>query len=179
MIKITTEDIVSSLLALRFQKVDKILYLLTLSKLTLEREGECLFELVNSEYSDYFNTYIDNDIFNFKLKEEYSLFSNDMDGNTIYSKLRNKNRRLTDYLETFDFEDIIIQKIKMISTTSIGCDYKELFCDKEREIIIDIFGIKQMYREYAEKSRQVYSHMYDQENSDISNAINTLKRIKK
>ena len=179
MIKITTEDIISSLLALRFQKIDKYLYLLTLSKLTIPREDECLFEFIKDDYSDFFNTYIERDGLNFKLKEGYRLSSDTSNGITIYSKLKNKNRSLTDYLETLDFKDIIMNKINMLSTSSAKVsDYSNLFCDKEREIISEIFGIKEMHKKNIKESSNIIAYMYEQENKDIDNALETLKRIR-
>lgn len=178
MIKITTEDIVSSLLALRFERIDKLLYLVVSAKLTLGKDNENKFVYIHEEYSDFFNYYIESDNLNFKLKDGYRLSSDTSDGYTIYGRLKNKNKELMGCLESIDFRDIIINKISILCNECNKVnEYSTLFCDKEKDVIADMFGIKQMYNGYVKGTNKSYIRIYEQEEKDNDRAVLTLKRI--
>ena len=170
MSKINSEIIVSSLLTMGFDKVDSLLYTFVLGRITIDNVGLKMFDFEEQQPSDTFNKYIEYDKMIFKFKEGYNI-------NSIVSlkpkqnielplyKVLNVNSLLIEYLKGIDFKEIIVKKIMTLGIDKIN-NYEELFSDKEKEIIVDMFGIGKMNKEKDQRQMQIYKNMMDQEERD-------------
>lgn len=135
--KINTEILVSSLFVTGFDQVDSILFTYTLGKLAIENRELKLFEYKENMFSNTFNKYVTFDGNVYKLKEGYALDTNISENNSYQIPLQrslNTNQVLIDYLNNFDFKEIVARKV-----SEMGYEQKEhLFSTKEKEIINEI-----------------------------------------
>ena len=171
MSKINSEIIISSLFRIGFDQVDSLLYTYTLGKIFQDNAELNLFEFKDKELSETFN----------KFKDGYDL-------NTIVSlkpiqnielplyKVLNINSLLIEYLKEIDFKEIIFKKIVSLGIDKIN-DFEELFNDKEKEIISEMFGIDKMNKERSKKQLQIYENMMKQEESSNKMLIAYLDSI--
>lgn len=95
----------------------------------------------------------------------------------LYNKIFKCHTTQSENLIGFDFRDIIIRKINLIGLDRID-KLSCLFSNKEKNIMYQMFGIEDMYRQESTKSLQAYAKIYNQENDDIDNAIRTLSKMK-
>lgn len=133
--KINTEILVSTLLVAGFQQVDSVLFTYTLGKLSIDNKELNLFEFDDKEITDTFNKYISFDGIVYKLKPPYTLEDkvSPVEKYIIpLKKVLHINKKLLDYLNKLDFEEIILKKLSLLRDTQ-NLDY--LFCQKEKEII--------------------------------------------
>jgi hypothetical protein len=199
-INVNVEQVMSALFLLGFDKFDTHMYTSIIADLckrndrartvTLdEKEYECKIEFIkDGGLSSTFLSCIDITPCWIKLKNGCDLQTNIAPA--MGSEHRNytfenyisslNNRLLAGYISQYvDLKDIVIQKIKKYSEFVHQDDLPDFFSDKERGIILDIFGINDMFRRNAEKSQAAYQMIYDQEEQSTRNAVKTLKRIGK
>ncbi|MBR3660628.1 MAG: hypothetical protein IKN63_01845 [Bacilli bacterium] len=183
--KINSEIIISSLLAIGFDQVDSLLFTYTLEKMTTANTQLKLFEFKDEKTSQIFNKYIEYDGSKFKFREGYDLNTIVLYRNIelpLYKVLNINgilNNVLIEYLKTLDFKEIIIKKIMALGTDRID-DYEELFCDKEKEIIYEMFKIGKMQEKKSKIQLQIYKNMARQEEEDNERLLNYLNnRINK
>lgn len=177
---INTEKIVSSLLGIGFEQVDGILFTIVLGKIILEQRNNFKFESSDNEYSNFFNTYIEQKDSTYRIKNKYNYYSNvsiDEHYLSLQCALKYQSGKLTEYLESLDFKDIIVKKINMLGFNQIN-KYQSLLSTKEKMIVSEIFGIDKMYKDINKTTSKSYSQViYEQEDKDIDNAINTLNKV--
>lgn len=133
--KINTEILVSSLFSVGFDKVDSILFVYTLARLSVDNHQ---FTFEDSITNQKFNKYVDYDGNIYKLKPGVTL-------NTMVSyndkkfcplkKLLNINSKLVEYLSQLDFEEIVSKKAKVYGVEKIEQIDKSIFSLKEIEIL--------------------------------------------
>ena len=174
--RITTENIVSSLLVLGFDRVDSLLYSYVLGKITLENKQ---FSFSDEQFSGFFNSVVDYDELGFRLKPGYTLDTNvSLNPTSVLplQRMLNVNPVLLDYLKQFDFREVIYRKIQ-------ACNFNldnlsSYFCKKEKEIIADMFGIDDSVSIF----KKAYELEFGDEIPDIpfmrAEDIHTLKRTK-
>ena len=176
---INTEIFVSSLFAIGFDKIDILLYNLTLGKLIIDNKKLHLFRYRNGGKSKLFDEYVDYDGVNFKLKDGISLdtiVSSNKDNNYTLRELLSTNKRLIDYLSELDFRKIIIKKIESLGVDGLD-SFDLLFSNKEKEIIYKMFGIDNMHREKSKRQLE-NNKLSDLESRNISVMKRELKRDK-
>lgn len=133
---INTEMIVMALLGIGFDKIDSILLALVTGKIVLDCK-DTGFKFKDMKPSSLFTQNIKYDGTCFIIKENiftFKNFSEEYSKEHLNVRLRNQNRRLTEYLKNIDYTEIILAKIYFLDVT----DYKqrlELFSKKEIEII--------------------------------------------
>ena len=108
--KINTEDLVSSLLFIGFDKVDSVLFSYTLRKISTQST----FQFEDHMLTKSFNNYIEFDGISFKLKEGLSLDKSKKDYNPSFRMALIRKQELTNYLKTIDFSEII-ERIPLVS----------------------------------------------------------------
>lgn len=134
---INTETLVTSLFRVGFDKVDSILFSYTLGSIKSNEEGRKNFYFDDKMLSSWFTTYVEFKDGLFSLKEGYSLDSmveTPSNANVPLYHLLLTNRKLTDYLKTLDFTEIISKKVLVLGENSIE-ESPSLFSEKEKEII--------------------------------------------
>ena len=111
---ISTETVIASLLVMGFDKVDNLLFTLTLGKLTSDEKFNKEFEFKDEVLSPIFNDFVINDGYAYHLKDGYTL-DTDVSGlpgsKWLLKNSLRSNWRLLEYLNKMDFKDIIISKI--------------------------------------------------------------------
>lgn len=202
-IKVNTENLVCSLFILGYECLEPFMYTKVLSTIIgLTKKDKTFLVNVDNEKYDC-EIVFENDRIGFS--EEISSFIDVSFGSCLNSKynMDNKvgpfmklncddysfekyikplnNKLLACYISQYvDLYKILIDKINSYNSLFGYIDnYSEILCDKERDMILDIFGINDMLERRAKNSQRVHKYMYDQENIDIDNAINTLNKIKK
>ena len=108
--KINTEDLVSSLLFIGFDKVDSVLFSYTLGKISTQNNIQFEDQMLSKSFSNY----IVFDGISFKLKEGLSLDRNKKDYNPSFRMALIHKQELTNYLKTIDFSEII-ERIQLVS----------------------------------------------------------------
>ncbi len=134
---INTETLVTSLFRVGFDKVDSILFSYTLGSIKSNEEGRKNFYFDDRMLSSWFTTYVEFKDGLFSLKEGYSLDSmveTPSNANVPLCHLLLTNRKLTDYLKTLDFTEIISKKVLILGENSIE-ESPSLYSEKEKEII--------------------------------------------
>ncbi len=166
--KINTEELISSLFIIGFDKVDLILFTHTLAKLSLDNRKEKNFVFEDNAFSDIFNEYITYDNDTYQVRDDLDLNTLVMAGNKTIPlrKILHTNKKLIAYLSLLDFSEIILKKITILSDKNIK-DLSNHFCDKEKEIISKIFGINAMYQNRAINQAIAYERIYDEEASEL------------
>ena len=137
MYNISTEDIVKSLFAMGFEKVDTVLFGLVLATTKFEENG---FKFSDLPFTQIFLRYMDYDGFIFTFKEGVTL-DTEMPISKNYSwtlrRLFNHNR-LINYLSTLDFKDIVLRKIKYLGEERLE-EFDYLFSEKEKLLAPEYF----------------------------------------
>ena len=175
-IKARTENILSSLFILGYDKIDAYMYTTILGKLNSEcnkddviiyrpmGEQEYYCELEYKEdkkLSDAFLSCIDNHYGGYKLKDENSMNTNVapfLGLNGVDYSFKNyicstNNKLLANYInKKINMEEIIVKKINAYGVANIK-NYPDLFCNKEKEIMYRMFGIEQMHMEQEKSAR--------------------------
>ena len=199
-ININTQNIISALFLLGFDKLDPFIITATISNITINLRENKEVQLKNGEeYSTYeikftsddkisksFEKIVDMDFIT-KLKDGFTMdtdIAKIINLNNISMTVKqylntNNNRLLVQYIkENIDLRKIILEKISAYQQTNP--DYiKEAFSNKEKIMIMEIFGLNDIFRELHKQSNAVNQMLYNQENNDIDNAIQTLERIRK
>lgn len=199
-ININTQNIISSLFLLGFDKLDPFIITATISNITINlRENKEVQLKTGEENSTYeikftsddkisksFEKIVDMDFIT-KLKDGFTMdtdIAKIINLNNISMTVKqylntNNNRLLVQYIkENVDLRKIILEKISTYQQTNP--DYiKEAFSNKEKIMIMEIFGLNDIFRELHKQSNAVNQMLYNQENNDIDNAIQTLERIRK
>lgn len=199
-ININTQNIISSLFLLGFDKLDPFIITATISNITINLRENKEVQLKNGEeYSTYeikftsddkisksFEKIVDMDFIT-KLKDGFTMdtdIAKIINLNNISMTVKqylntNNNRLLVQYIkENIDLRKIILEKISAYQQTNP--DYiKEAFSNKEKIMIMEIFGLNDIFRELHKQSNAVNQMLYNKENNDIDNAIQTLERIRK
>lgn len=199
-ININTQNIISSLFLLEFDKLDPFIITATISNITINlRKNKEVQLKTGEEYSVYeikftsddkisksFEKIVDMDFIT-KLKDGFTMdtdIAKIINLNNISMTVKqylntSNNRLLVQYIkENIDLRKIILEKISAYQQTNP--DYiKEVFSNKEKIMIMEIFGLNDIFRELHKQSNAVNQMLYNQENNDIDNAIQTLERIRK
>ena len=164
-----------------FNQVDSLLYTYTLGKIATDNTFLEMFEFKDKETSQIFNKYIEYDGIKFKLREGYDL-------NTIVNlkpnqnielplyKVLNTNKNLIEYLKKLDYKEIIVRKIISLGISRI-VDYEDLFSDKEKEIIYQMFGIDKIHQKLSRRQLQIYENMMRQEEKNNERMIAYIDNI--
>ncbi len=137
---INTEALVSSLLVMGFDKIDSLLYVYTLGQLTIDNTKTKDFSFQDQEISPDFEKYIEFDGSVYRLKEGYTLDTNisPINGHTYTLRDRfQSHKKLLEYLSTVDFKSIVLKK-----ANNMLAPEKEFFCDKELELVPELFSPK-------------------------------------
>ena len=165
--KINTEILVSSLFAIGFDRVDPLLFTYTLGQLSIDNQELQLFEFEDSETHQLFNIFVDYDGIVYKLKDGLTIDTEVIcDDVVVYPliKLLNTNKKLIEYLSQLDFRKIIKCKIDALGPERID-KYDELFSSKEKEIMYEMYGTKQICTE--EGQNELYFKLSSQEVREV------------
>lgn len=135
--KINSEHIISALFLLGFDKVDVLLYMCVLAKLTLDNQIEERFTLEDEDFSFLFCQNIEFNGKVLKIKGNEGLDTTVMviDGKP-YSlrRMLKRNEKLMEQMRQLDFEEIIRRKINIVGEDKVYI-YREFFSSKEIDII--------------------------------------------
>ena len=130
MYNISTEDIVKSLFAMGFEKVDTVLFGLVIATTKFEENG---FKFSDLPFTQIFLKYMNYDGVIFTFKEGVTL-----DTEITISKNHSWTIRrlfihntLINYLSTLDFKDIVLRKIKYLGEEKLE-EFHYLFSEKEK-----------------------------------------------
>lgn len=135
--KINSENIISALFLLGFNKVDVLLYMCVLAKLTLDNQSEEWFNLEDEDFSFLFCQNIEFDGKVLKIKGNEGLDTTVMviDGKPYSLRRMLKcNKKLMEQMKNLDFEEIIRRKINIIGEDKVYI-YRDFFSSKEIDII--------------------------------------------
>ncbi len=135
--KINSENIISALFLLGFDKVDVLLYMCMLAKLTLDNQVEERFTLEDEDFSFIFCQNIEFDGKVLKIKGNEGLDTTVMvtDGKPYSLRRMLKcNEKLMEQMKNLDFEEIIRRKINIMGEDKVYI-YREFFSSKEIDII--------------------------------------------
>ena len=135
--KINSENIISALFLLGFDKVDVLLYMCVLAQLTLDNQIEERFTLEDKDFSFLFCQNIEFNGKVLKIKGNEGLDTTVMviDGKP-YSlrRMLKRNEKLMEQMRQLDFEEIIRRKINIMGEDKVYI-YREFFSSKEIDII--------------------------------------------
>ena len=162
--KINTEILISSLLAVGFEKVDSILFTYILSKLSIDNRTMQSFEFIDEEFSNTFKEYVSYDGNTYMIKDMYTIDTLIMtkNGNVPLRKLLHTNKKLITYLDLLDFREIIMKKISLLGAKQLDT-IPNYFSNKEKEIMYKMFGIEAMHHEKAIERAIAYENIYEEE----------------
>ena len=135
--KINSENIISALFLLGFDKVDVLLYMCVLAKLTLDNQGEEWFNLEDEDFSFLFcqNIEFDGKVLKIKGNEGLDTIVMVIDGKPYpLRRMLKCNKKLLDQIKKLDFEEIIRRKIDIMGEDKVYI-YREFFSSKEINII--------------------------------------------
>lgn len=134
---INTEVVVTSLFENGFDRVDPLLFTLTLATLRMDDEAKRSFNYKDKPLSEWFNKTIELDNGTLKLKNGYSLDSEVMSISGIsipLSSMLHTNKKLTEFLGNIDFTEIVSKKASLLGESSAEVT-PLLFSEKEKEIM--------------------------------------------
>ena len=135
--KINSEHIISALFLLGFDKVDVLLYMCVLAKLTLDNQIEERFTLEDEDFSFLFCQNIEFNGKVLKIKGNEGLDTTVMViAGKPYSlrRMLKRNEKLMEQMRQLDFEEIIRRKINIMGEDKVYI-YREFFSSKEIDII--------------------------------------------
>ena len=140
--KISLENILSGLLFLGFDKVDSLLLGYTTEELLKSKLYHFVME--NDISSTLYNhlDYVDG-VYQYQEGENLDSIIKLKNLNVPMKSFLalNSNKKVIECLKTLDFKNIIIKKISSIGINNID-EMNYLFSDKEKDIIMNIFGIR-------------------------------------
>ena len=146
--KICLDNIISALLFLGFDKVDSLLISYT-TKNILESDMYH-FELDNDSLPSLYN-YVELSSGTFKLNEQsIEKINHGFKENIKKILALHSNKRLIEYLKTVDFTDIVLLKLNSIGIKN-ALELNNLFSNKEKQIIMNIFDINVEKEEHLKK----------------------------
>jgi len=166
--KINTEELISALFIVGFDKIDSLLFTYTLGKLSIDNRVMQTFEFEDKECSDTFNKYVtyDNDTYHLVEDCDIDTFILVGDKNLPLRKILHTNKKLITYLSLLDFSEIVLKKIMLLGDNGIDT-LASHFCDKEREIISKLFGINEMNQRKMMEGAIAYEKIYDEEAHEL------------
>ena len=135
--KINSENIISVLFLLGFDKVDVLLYMCVLAKLTLDNQVEERFTLEDEDFSFIFcqNIEFNGKVLEIKGNEGLDTTVMVIDGKPYSLRRMLKcNEKLLDQIKKLDFEEIIRRKINIMGEDKVYI-YRDFFSSKEIDII--------------------------------------------
>ncbi len=161
--KITLENIISSLLCINFDRIDNLLCTLTIGYIILHQNEDSRyhFEIINQPFSETFQSYIEYDGYGFKLKDNYNLLSKvgiHPYYRTLKTRLQAGNDKLIEYLRTIDYKEIIKRKLNMLGPYAMN-EYAFLFSEQEK-CIIKLNGIEQSNAEELKMNNPQHLKVY-------------------
>ena len=139
--KICLENVLSGLLFLGFDKVDSLLLGYTIEELL---QSDMYYFAMEDDESSTLYKHLDyvNGVYQFKecmsLNSIIKLKNLNISMNTFLAL--HSNKKLIECLKSLDFRNIVIKKISCIGINNIN-EMNYLFSSKEKEIIMNIFGI--------------------------------------
>lgn len=136
--KINAETLIIGLFLIGFDRIDPVLFTYVLGKLSIDNQKLKLFEFSDSEIHQVFNKYVDYDGITFKLKNEISVNTiNDYKNKEFYlfRNILNQKEKLIEYLSQLDFSKIVLEKVKLYDIKKIEKINKNIFSNKEIEIL--------------------------------------------
>ena len=83
---------------------------------------------------------------------------------------------MIEFLKELDFKEIIVRKVIDLGIGRIS-NYEDLFSDKEKEIIYQMFGIDKMHQEMSKRQLQIYKNIAIQEEKSNERIIAYLDSI--
>lgn len=134
---VNTEALITSLFRVGFDRVDGLLFAYTLGAMRQDEEGRKNFRFEDRKASDWFNQYVELKDGVYSLKEGYSLdtlVETPSNVKVPLCYLVQTNRKLTEYLGTFDFSRVISKKLFILGANSIE-DYPNSYSEREKELI--------------------------------------------
>jgi len=187
-IKVNTENLLSALIILGYDKIDSFTFTAIMANMNLfDSEYEIEF-VKDSELSKPFLYCVDSNIpFMYSIKENCNLSTNvssAMKLNGIEYTFKEyisspNNVLLAEFIDKYiDLKMIIIRKLITYGVDNIN-NFPHLFCDKEKNIIMEIFGINEMNKSSFKNNLKYNEMLCQQEKRDINNAIKSLDRFKK
>mgnify|MGYP004475111731 CR=1 FL=1 len=135
--KINSENIISALFLLGFDKVDVLLYMCVLAKLTLDNQNEERFTLEDEDFSFLFcqNIEFNGKVLEIKGNEGLDTTVMVIDGKPYSLRRMLKcNEKFMEQIKKLDFEKIIRRKINIMCEDKVYI-YREFFSSKEIDII--------------------------------------------
>lgn len=135
--KINSENIISAIFLLGFDKVDALLYMCVLAKLTLDTQIEERFTLEDEAFSSLFcqNIEFNGKVLEIKGNEGLDTTVMVIDGKPYSLRRMLKcNKKLMEKIKKLDFEEIVRRKINIIGEDKVYI-YREFFSSKEIDII--------------------------------------------
>lgn len=134
---INTETLITSLFRVGFDRVDGLLFTYTLGAMRQDEDGRKNFHFDDRKTSDWFNQYVELKDGVFSLKEGYSLDTLVEASSNVKVPLRyliQTNRKLTEYLSTFDFSRVISKKLLVLGANSVE-EYPNSYSEREKQAI--------------------------------------------
>ena len=140
--KICLENLISGLMFVGFDKVDSLL--LEYSFEELMKQDLHKIQLGDVAIPSLYN-YVEFVDGSFKLKNNYDLDDDIKLKNDVMISVRkilalHSNKRLIECLKRINYKDIVLKKISRIGVNNLS-SMNNLFSSKEKEIIMNIFGI--------------------------------------
>lgn len=135
--KINSENIITALFLLGFDKVDVLLYMCVLAELTLNNHGDEWFVLEDKDFSAIFCQNVEFNGKTFKIKDNKGLDTVIIVINgKPYSlrKMLNCNDKLLEHIKGLNFEEIVKRKVNIIGEDKIYI-YANFFSSKEIDIL--------------------------------------------
>lgn len=199
-ITINTENLISALFILGFEQIDSFFLTAIMANLSINSRKNKFYQIIledehydcildfkqDTELSKPFFKFVDVN-FMTKLKDGINMDSDVakvIELNNVNYSFRQyisslNNRLLAKYIEqNIDLSKIVIEKISVYGKDNVMY-FKDIFSDKEKSMLLEIFGINDMIRKDIIQSQEMHKRLYNQESNDIDNAINTLNRLVK
>ena len=146
---IGTEEIITALLIIGFDKIDPLLFTYTLANVPTNSSDHS-FKIIDKELSQAFKKYVDNDRFLYKLKEGIKLETEVLklkDGGSIkVIDCLEKNKELINFLYMFDFSEVVKKKACIFGFQNESDDSISILSKKEKEIFTSLNNDKKVLK---------------------------------